>query len=90
MITFFSISIGRLSAMKDQMSIAWLGPDAGVPESLAILGGVGLATLLAVIWALFFRKRRRLRREHRRRNPTLAETRGLPPVRAERPAGLNP
>jgi hypothetical protein len=28
---------------------------------------------------------RRRRREHRQRNPTLAETRGLPPMRAERP-----
>ncbi len=30
------------------------------------------------------RKRRR-RREHRPRNPTLAETGGLPPIRTERP-----
>jgi hypothetical protein len=31
------------------------------------------------------RKRRRRRREHRPRNPTLAETGGLPPLRSERP-----
>lgn len=31
------------------------------------------------------RKWRRRRREHRPRNPTLAETGGLPPVRTERP-----
>lgn len=30
-------------------------------------------------------KRRRRRREHRPRNPTLAETGGLPPLRAETP-----
>jgi hypothetical protein len=33
-----------------------------------------------------YRKKRRRRREHRPRNPTLAETGGLPPLRAERPA----
>lgn len=31
------------------------------------------------------RKRRRRRREHRPRNPTLAETGGLPPLRSEQP-----
>jgi hypothetical protein len=31
------------------------------------------------------RRRRRRRRHHRPRNPTLAETGGLPPVRPERP-----
>lgn len=32
-----------------------------------------------------YRKKRRRRREHRPRNPTLAETGGLPPMRTERP-----
>lgn len=32
-----------------------------------------------------YRRKRRRRREHRPRNPTLAETGGLPPLRAERP-----
>ncbi len=32
-----------------------------------------------------YRRKRRRRREHRPRNPTLAETGGLPPVRSERP-----
>ncbi len=32
-----------------------------------------------------YRKKRRRRREHRPRNPTLAETGGLPPLRTERP-----
>jgi hypothetical protein len=30
-------------------------------------------------------RRRRVRREHRPRNPTLAETRGLPPIRGQAP-----
>ncbi len=33
------------------------------------------------------RKRKRLRREHRPRNPTLAETGGLPPLRSDPPGG---
>jgi FtsZ-interacting cell division protein ZipA len=33
-----------------------------------------------------YRKKRRRRREHRPRNPTLAETGGLPPLRPERPS----
>jgi type VI protein secretion system component VasK len=32
------------------------------------------------------RRRRRRRREHRPRNPTLAETGGLPPVRSDSPS----
>lgn len=32
------------------------------------------------------RRKRRRRREHRPRNPTLAETGGLPPLRSERPS----
>lgn len=33
------------------------------------------------------RRRRRRRRDHRPRNPTLAETGGLPPIRTEAPPG---
>jgi FtsZ-interacting cell division protein ZipA len=33
-----------------------------------------------------YRRKRRRRREHRPRNPTLAETGGLPPLRSERPS----
>lgn len=32
-----------------------------------------------------YRRKRRRRREHRPRNPTLAETGGLPPLRSEQP-----
>ena len=35
-------------------------------------------------------RHRRRRREHRPRNPTLAETGGLPPIRAEKPPGASP
>ena len=33
-----------------------------------------------------YRRKRRRRREHRPRNPTLAETGGLPPLRSEHPS----
>jgi hypothetical protein len=36
------------------------------------------------------RRRHRRRREHRPRNPTLAETGGLPPIRADKPPGMSP
>jgi hypothetical protein len=36
------------------------------------------------------RRRHRRRREHRPRNPTLAETGGLPPIRANKPPGPSP
>lgn len=36
------------------------------------------------------RRRRRRRREHRPRNPTLAETGGLPPIRVDKPSGPVP
>jgi type VI protein secretion system component VasK len=37
-----------------------------------------------------YRRKRRRRREHRPRNPTLAETGGLPPLRSERPSDPSP
>jgi hypothetical protein len=68
-----------------------------------LLGACALVVVPILVWAVYFRKRRRRhrsdmalnpgqatykphrrrsrRREHRRRNPTLAETGGLPPVR---------
>jgi len=81
-----------------------------------VLAAAGIITLLALIWAIFIRKRedetsrcysyphlgnmptdgaskhstlfpqrkrRRKRRRRHRRNPTLAETGGLPPIRSE-------
>ncbi len=35
-------------------------------------------------------RRRRRRREHRKRNPTLAETGGLPPIRGDKPTDGTP
>jgi hypothetical protein len=35
-------------------------------------------------------RHRRRRRDHRSRNPTLAETGGLPPIRGEKPPGDSP
>jgi hypothetical protein len=36
------------------------------------------------------KRHRRRRHEHRPRNPTLAETGGLPPIRTEKPPGASP
>jgi hypothetical protein len=57
-----------------------------------VLGAVVLASLLALVWFMFFhknrRKRKRLHRDKRRSlNPTLAETGGLPPVRQTKSDG---
>ena len=54
---------------------------------VAILVTVGIAIACFIIWLFMFRKtkKRRKRREgrhHRKLNPTLAETGGLPPPRA--------
>jgi ABC-type nickel/cobalt efflux system permease component RcnA len=110
-------------------SAPWHKMDAATKEILITLGAVALVTLLALMWALAFRKRRRRhnrhhshrhnhaqqrtttpppvaedeeenlaeagtdrhrrrhrrRRDHRPRNPTLAETGGLPPLRTGPP-----
>jgi len=109
----------------DLVSEPWKKMDAATRDVLIILGSVAVVSLLALTWAVAFRKRRhhhprrhsqhhshdrskppepideeitpsepgserrrhrhRRRREHRPRNPTLAETGGLPPIRTERP-----
>ena len=52
---------------------------------VAILLAVGIGIACFIIWLFLFRKagkkRRKHSRRHRRINPTLAETGGLPPVR---------
>jgi hypothetical protein len=57
---------------------------------------IGLTIGLVTIWAVVFRPKKKKRkhkhnrkRHHRQHNPTLAETGGLPPMRApdEPPAG---
>ena len=112
------------NAGTDEVVSAWRFMDPSTRGGLIIFGAIGLVTLLAVLWAVFLRKRRRrrhshhhshqhssqpidapeapnevgdvslpqdrrkwrrTRRRHRSRNPTLAETGGLPPVRSEEP-----
>ena len=59
-------------------------PNDSLPRDILMLVCVAVAiALTAVIWAVFFRKRHHRRHEHRPRNPTRAETGGLPPVRTE-------
>lgn len=53
-------------------------PDANLPTLLAIAALVVVPLILAFT---FSRRRRRKRMPHRPRNPTLAETGGLPPPR---------
>jgi FtsZ-interacting cell division protein ZipA len=89
--------------------------SSAMKEWLIVLGAVMVVTLIALGWAILFRRKRRRaarradrhhrrhsfakgvseikklvtdhqtrrRRHHRPRNPTLAETGGLPPVRED-------
>ena len=62
-------------------------PDDSLPRDILMLICMAIAVALAaVIWAVFLRKRHRRRHEHRPRNPTRAETGGLPPARTDNPA----
>jgi hypothetical protein len=77
----------------------------GWQDFLIVSGAIVLAALVALIWIALFRKdpaqqhkrkhhrhgKKRRRREHRKLNPTLAETGGLPPIRTEQnPPGQSP
>jgi hypothetical protein len=62
---------------------------------LAILLAVGIGVTAFFVWLVLFRKsgkkrKSRRQRKHRRINPTLAQTGGLPPVRqpGEPPRGV--
>lgn len=106
-----------LLAAQPQFSDEWWRHVAPSRNELGLLlGAAGVITVLALIWAIFIRKRedessrrysyprvgnvsgdaiskhddaaplrkrRRKRRRRHRRNPTLAETGGLPPVRSD-------
>jgi hypothetical protein len=108
-ISFFLAQID----IKDTL-VADLQKTSSSRNGLTLLfTAVGAVTLLAIVWAIFIRKRpddssrrysypsrdsdrdksgessvktdgrRRRKRKRRSRNPTLAETGGLPPIRAE-------
>ena len=58
---------------------------------LALFAVIVLSALAVFLWAVLFRKKRRKRKyrsrhhhEHRKLNPTLAESGGLPPAREEK------
>ncbi len=60
----------------------------GWVDFLIVFLAIGLVAMLALIWAVYFRKKERRRRKHRyhqrrKLNPTLADIGGLPPVREE-------
>ncbi len=59
--------------------------------SLVLAGALALVCLVILLWAVKIRKppRQRRRKSSTRRNPTLAETEGLPPVREEPPRPSN-
>ena len=66
-------------------------------DFFVMLGVFLLIALGALIWVVYFRKKKRKRRhKHRHRrerrsaNPTLAETGGLPPSRPPEPPGTTP
>jgi type VI protein secretion system component VasK len=62
-----------------QESRQWgMNPDAGLQDEAEAEGKPAET------------RRRRRRREHRQRNPTLAQTGGLPPIREEKPPGDSP
>jgi hypothetical protein len=120
-----AIMLSQIGLETDQVLASWRFLDPATRGILLVFGSIGLVTLLALIWATFFRKlgRRRRKRHHayqqssnpaevpatprvedapslpetrhhrrrsgrrrRSRNPTLAETGGLPPVRPEGPS----
>ncbi len=108
----------------DDVLATWRSMHTPALGALILICAVSFVSLLALVWAAFFRKtkrrrhshhrshrhssahadsveapsgdaaesaprehprRRRFRRRHHSRNPTLAETGGLPPVRPEGP-----
>lgn len=58
--------------------------SVGVPDGqlLPILGAALLVVIPLILFFAFSRRRHRKRMTHRPRNPTLAETGGLPPPRS--------
>jgi len=75
-----------------------VSPTTATWMNFLVMAGVFiLVATSALIWVFYFRKRRhkhrhkhRHHRERRAVNPTLAQTRGLPPVRPPEPPGGSP
>ncbi len=114
-----NLVVPLLAASAQGELSTWYKMGAGAREWAIILAALASVSLLALVWAVFFRRRRHLRahrdslnwnypsvtarsekenpppkkrrkwrrrrREHRPRNPTLAETGGLPPARSDLP-----
>jgi hypothetical protein len=113
--TNFSICLAQ-SGFVHWLAGNWSQVNTTTREYIALFGSVTVLAVLALVWAAFFRKRKRRhplqhrapngwgmnppnenpiivvkssrshrkrRREHRPRNPTLAETGGMPPLRPE-------
>ncbi len=113
----FSVCLAE-SSLTQWLTSNWRLVNTATREYIAVFGSVTVLATLALIWAVYFRKRKRRRRrehrapngwgmnpvnespvtivpssmkhrkrhrrrEHRPRNPTLAETGGMPPVRTD-------
>ena len=124
-----AILFSQIAVDVDKVLATYRFMDPSTLGGLLVFGAIGLVTLLALIWAIFLRKRRRRRhshhhahrhespptetpaapndedatappqkrrkwrrshRKHHQRNPTLAETGGLPPVRPDSPPETQP
>jgi len=124
-----AIIFAQIGLETDQVLASWRFLDPATRGILLIFGSIGMVTLLALVWATFFRRLGRRRRKHhhshqqssgpaeatkaamdedapatpdkhrhrrrsgrrrRSRNPTLAETGGLPPIRPEGPPEPQP
>jgi hypothetical protein len=59
-------------------------------DFLVVIGATVLVASLALVWAVFFHKRRRRRHKNRHLNPTLAQVGGLPPVRHSEQSSSQP
>ncbi len=61
----------------------------GWVDVLIVLGAIFVVSVLAFVWFAFFYKKKRKQKhrhrhhERRKKNPTLAETGGLPPIRGQ-------
>ena len=66
--------------------LASVAAKNSLKDYLIYCGVIVVLALALLIWAVAFRKprRKRKRKSHSRRYPTLSETRGLPPNRDER------